>query len=145
MKFIRPCLLLFCFVFLVQLIQPAVSSAKMYTWTDKNGVVRRTYYPPPADQVKKSTSTKQSTSSHKKVRKSNVELFVTSWCPYCKQAIQYFRSKGVAVSVYDIEKDKKAAARKNKLDSRGGVPFAVVNGTRIHGYAPDQYAAALKK
>ena len=144
MKLAMPCLFLFCFVFIAQFIQPAVSSAKMYTWTDKNGVVRRTYYPPPADQIRKSSSSQQNTSSRQKVRKNQVELYVTSWCPYCKQAINYFKSKGVAVKVYDIEKDTKAAAKKKKLDSRSGVPFAVVNGTRIHGYAPDKYGVALK-
>ena len=116
-----PYLLLFIFIFAAQLFHPAVSPAKMYTWTDKNGVVRRTYYPPPADQARKSSSTKQNTSSNQKVRKNKVELYLTSWCPYCKQAIDYFRSKGVAVKVYDIEKDKTVVLTVAQRTPRKGI------------------------
>jgi len=119
--------------------------AKLYTWVDKNGVTRRTYYPPPVDQAAKKRQAGQTITKQRKITSQKVELYVTSWCPYCKKAQNYFRSKGIAFKVYDIEKNKKAAARKKKLDSgRSGVPFAVVNGSYIHGYAPDQYAKALK-
>ena len=145
MKLRKICLLLCCFTFFVQIFLPPVSLAKLYTWKDRNGVVRRTYYPPPADQVWKGKSSSTNSSTQQTVRKNKVELYVTSWCPYCKQAIQYFQSKGITPAIYDIEKDKKAAARKKKLDGRSGVPFAVVNGTPIHGYAPERYSTALKK
>jgi glutaredoxin len=145
MRFSGICLLLCCFAFIVQTLQPPEVSAKLYTWKDRNGVVRRTYYPPPADQVWREKKTSQSTPLQKPVRKNKVELFVTSWCPYCKKAIQYFQSRGIAFTAYDIEKDKRAAARKKKLDGRAGVPFAVVNGTLIHGFAPEQYTQALRK
>ncbi len=115
--------------------------SKLYTWTDKSGKIMRTYYPPPADRIQ----TKSPSSSKQSVKSQRVELYVTSWCPYCKNAKDFFRSKGIPVTVYDIEKDKKAAARKKKLDASSGVPFAVVNGVKIHGYSPEQYAEALKK
>jgi glutaredoxin len=127
-----------------QLCLVPVVSAKLYTWTDKNGVTRRTYYPPPSDQVRKGNQTQKVSSSQKR-SKNQVELYVTSWCPYCKHAKDFFRSKGIKIKVYDIEKDKKAAARKKKLDGPGkGVPFAVVNGKYISGFAPTQYSNALK-
>lgn len=138
-------LLLCCFAFAVQVFQPPAVSAKLFTWKDRNGVVRRTYYPPPADQVWKDRSSGSTTSAQKPVRKNQVELYVTSWCPYCKQAIEYFRSRGIAYKAYDIEKDRQAAARKQKLDGQDGVPFAVVNGIRIHGFAPDRYTQALQE
>lgn len=72
-----------------------------------------------------------------------VELFVTSWCPYCKKAESFFRSQGIPCAIYDIEKDSSAARRKSQLDSRNGVPFAVVNGQKIHGYSEDAYRRAL--
>jgi len=144
LKLIRPCLLLCCITLFVQILLPPVSTAKLYTWTDRNGVVRRTYYPPPANQVRKNKAPGPNSQVQQPVRKNQVELYVTSWCPYCKKAIQYFQSKGIAYKAYDIEKDKQAAARKKQLDERGGVPFAVINGTRIHGYAPDLYTQALQ-
>ncbi len=73
-----------------------------------------------------------------------VELYVTSWCPYCRKAIEFFRAKGINCVVYDIERDENAARRKRELDPRKGVPFAVVNGIKIHGYSEKAYLNALK-
>ena len=130
-------------VIIFQLCFVPVVSAKLYTWVDKNGVTRRTYYPPPADQVKKKNTGQKHSVSRKKTS-NQVELFITSWCPYCKKATDYFRSRGIKIKVYDIEKDRKAAMRKKSLDKGGGVPFAIVNGKTISGYSPEQYARALK-
>ncbi|MBU0730310.1 MAG: hypothetical protein KKE17_02955 [Proteobacteria bacterium] len=78
-----------------------------------------------------------------------VEIYVTSWCPYCKKATNYFESKGIPYVAYDIEKDPEAAARKAKLDTRGGVPFVVIRGRNtthyIHGYSVEQFEYALSK
>jgi glutaredoxin-like YruB-family protein len=118
----------------------------MYTWTDRTGKVRRTYYPPPADQVqKKRKARKPTTSRRQNVGQNKVEIYTTTWCPYCKKATQFFKSKGIPYTTYNIETDKKAAARKKKLSGRSGVPFAVVNGQKIHGFSPKAYEAALKK
>lgn len=139
------CLLLFILLGFQMVLAP-VCNAKLYTWKDRKGIIRRTYYPPPPDQVWKESQarTRATRASHPR-QKVKVELFMTSWCPYCKKAIQFFKSKGIAVQTYDIEKDRWAAARKNKLDSRGGVPLVIINGTIIHGYSPEQYEAALQK
>ena len=72
-----------------------------------------------------------------------VELYVTSWCPYCRQAIDFFRSRGINYAVYDIERDDNAARRKKELDPRKGVPFAVINGIKIHGFSEKAYLKAL--
>jgi glutaredoxin len=77
--------------------------------------------------------------------RTDVELYVTSWCPYCKQAIRYFRSRGIPFTAYDIEKDAIAGRRKSELDTRGGVPFAVINGQKIRGFSPEAYEKALKE
>lgn len=74
---------------------------------------------------------------------ANVELYTTSWCSYCKKARKFFQSRGIPFTEYDIEKDKSAARRKKRLDSRRGVPFAVINGQRIHGYSEVAYERAL--
>ncbi len=144
MKLSRICLMIFCLPLAMQLLLAAPTFSKtLYTWTDKNGVVRRTYYPPPADYAKRSKPAKKS-SSQRIAQQNQVELYVTSWCPYCKQAKQFFKSKGISYKAYDIEKDAQAAARKKQLDAKRGVPFAIVNGTAIHGYSPQRYTSALK-
>jgi len=143
MKLSRICLIICCLPLAVQLLLVSpVFSKTLYTWTDKNGVVHRTYYPPPAHYVKKSEPAKKS-SSQRTAQQNQVEIYVTSWCPYCKQAIEFFESRGISYKAYDIEKDTQAAARKKQLDAINGVPFAIVNGTAIHGYAPQKYTSAL--
>ncbi len=74
-----------------------------------------------------------------------VELYVTSWCPYCRQAIDFFRSRGINYVVYDIERDDNAARRKKELDPRKGVPFAIINGVKIHGFSEKAYLKALDR
>ena len=74
----------------------------------------------------------------------NVELYSTSWCGYCQKARVLFRQKGIRFVEYDIEKDREAANRKRQLDSKNGVPFAVINGHGIHGYSETLYIQALE-
>ena len=120
-------------------------SATSYRWVDKNGEIRVTDYPPPTGKSRAGDNKSRTvTKKRYATAQQQVELFITSWCPYCKQAAEFFRSRGISFKSYDIEKNKSAAQRKKKLDPRSGVPFAVVNGHYIHGYAPEKYQKALK-
>lgn len=117
-------------------------SAKTYVWVDQAGHTRKTKNRPRNHQVSRWIST--SNVRQKKTRQK-VEIYVTSWCPYCHKAADYFRKRNIPFKMYDIEKNRKAAARKKRLSGgRGGVPFVVVNGVAIHGYAPKRYGQALK-
>ncbi len=74
-----------------------------------------------------------------------VELYATSWCGYCKKARAFFNARGIKFTEYDIEKDARAAARKQQLDPNGrGVPFAVINGQKISGFSEALYQQALE-
>jgi len=75
-------------------------------------------------------------------QKPTVELYVTSWCPYCKKAAAYFRDKGIAFTTYDIEKDASALLRFQQYGVQG-VPLVIINGTPIAGYSIDEYDRAL--
>jgi glutaredoxin-like YruB-family protein len=71
-----------------------------------------------------------------------VEIFVTSWCPYCTKAKAYFDGKGIAYTAHDIEKDP-AAAKRFKQYGQRGVPLVVINGKAIAGYSIAEYENAL--
>jgi glutaredoxin-like YruB-family protein len=71
-----------------------------------------------------------------------VEIFVTSWCPYCTKAKAYFESKGIAYTALDIEKDPAAAKRFQQYGQRG-VPLVIINGKTISGYSIAEYEKAL--
>jgi len=148
------------------------ATAKIYKWIDENG--RTQYSDNPPQDIESSKKIKEiptyntrsessinyddktrdgGGSSHGKGinqeesqqrRAHEVELYVTSWCKYCKKARKFFESRGIPITEYDIEKDSEAALRKQNLDSRRGVPFAVINGHRIHGYIPSAYERALQ-
>jgi glutaredoxin len=79
-----------------------------------------------------------------KVKSNEVILYTTSWCSFCKKAREYFNSRNIRFTDYDIEEDKEAAERKKQLDTGSGVPFAIINGQKIHGYSPADYERALK-
>jgi glutaredoxin-like YruB-family protein len=73
-----------------------------------------------------------------------VEIYTTSWCRYCRDAKNYFHSRGIVFKEYDIEKDSQAARRHKRYNPRGGVPVTVINGRPIVGFAPAAFAQALK-
>ncbi|MGZ4994299.1 MAG: glutaredoxin domain-containing protein [Methylobacter sp.] len=75
-----------------------------------------------------------------------VDLYITSWCPYCKKAIAFMLKNNITFHEYDIERDLDAAARKESLDpDYSGVPLAVINGTIIRGFSEAKYQKALTK
>ena len=62
-----------------------------------------------------------------------VILYATSWCPYCAQTRDFFRSHSIRYTEYDIERD--SAAYKDYRKVRGnGVPVVVVGDEVIHGF-----------
>ena len=143
------------------------SIADMYKWVDENGVVHFSDTPPDdADNSDVDTLTTYSTHENNVypeennstenrdnrssptdsvLKKPKVELYTTSWCPWCKKAKAFFRSRGIVFVEYDIEKDKAAASRKAQIDRQKGVPFAVINGKGIHGYSEKAYNNALRQ
>lgn len=74
-----------------------------------------------------------------------VELYVTSWCRYCKKAKAFFRSRGIRFIEYDVERNPAAARRMRQMTSSSGVPFAVINGRAVQGYSEAAYKKALQK
>jgi len=86
------------------------------------------------------TETKQSTVSEI----AKVELYITTWCGYCRKAREFLQSKDISFIEYDIEKDPQAASRKEEISGWGGIPVAVINGQVIRGFSKATYERALK-
>jgi glutaredoxin len=76
-------------------------------------------------------------------KQPQVEVFTTTWCPYCTKAISFLRANNVPFVEYDIEKDVYAAQRMQQLAGRAGVPFAIINGQQIRGWSEGAYRQAL--
>lgn len=130
-------------LFVVTVISPAQAEVSM--WFDADGEPHYTgsetddasFIEPrkPASPANKS----QAVAPH-------VDLYITSWCPYCKKAINFMHKNNIAFNEYDIEQDFDAAARKEKLaPDYSGVPLAVINGITIRGFSENKYREALEK
>lgn len=83
-------------------------------------------YTPPKQQARESSG--------------KVEVFVTSWCGYCKKMIRFLNEKGIPHTVYDIEKDEEAARTHRELGGRG-VPVVRIGSRVVHGYKPETVMA----
>ncbi|HUH66790.1 MAG TPA: glutaredoxin domain-containing protein [Syntrophales bacterium] len=147
----------------LQICFASALKADMYKWVDENGELHITDTPPPVkssgemkvykdvpDESSPQASGAAGRSEKPKPsvetrKRAEVELYTTSWCPYCRKARDYLRSRGIDFTEYDVEKDKEAAARKKQLDARGGVPFAIINGHPIRGFSASAYERALRE
>lgn len=72
------------------------------------------------------------------------EIFVTSWCPYCRQLESLLKKNKVEYTRYDVEQDPQGARLFAELGGEG-VPLFRVGKKVIHGYDPGGILAALKE
>jgi glutaredoxin len=73
-----------------------------------------------------------------------VDVFVTSWCGYCKQLERFLDSKGIHYTAYDIEKDASALEQYKELGRRG-VPVTRIGSSVVSGYNPDAILKAIER
>lgn len=75
---------------------------------------------------------------------AHVEVFVTSWCGYCKKMVRFLNEKGIPYTAYDIEKDPGAARTYRELGGRG-VPVVRVGSHVVRGYNPEAVLSYLQE
>jgi glutaredoxin-like YruB-family protein len=150
----------FFLIFIIFILAGGVSSAEIYSWEDENGVVhysdtettttnesqpgsetQRFEYDP--ELITEILDEIKDENEEEDIQGPSVELYVTSWCSYCKKAKAFFRSRGIEFTEYDVEKDQAAAQRMQALTKSKSVPFAVINGHSIQGYSTAAYEKAL--
>lgn len=110
-----------------------------YVGDPKESGYKSPYSSPAVDAKKKDTKKPEYD------RNQEVELYITTWCGYCKKAKSFLNARGIEFKEYDVEKDESAAKRHRKLNRRGGVPVALINGKKIIGFSKASYENALKK
>lgn len=133
------------------LIASQIASAdEWYRWVDSEGRAIISRKPPPSGAHKQYRATPSQREGQSTVlkrsgrsRTTQVELYTTSWCRRCDEARAYLQQRGIPFREYDVEKDPEADRRRKALDSRSGVPLAVINGRKILGFSPGAYQQAL--
>lgn len=93
----------------------------------------------PEQTAKKETAQNKSPS----VKEKNVEIFITSWCPYCRQLETFLRSKNIKYQRHDIERDVSGKAKYDSLGG-GGVPVILIGSKVIRGFNPNEILAELR-
>jgi glutaredoxin 3 len=62
-----------------------------------------------------------------------VEVYATSWCPYCAQARQLLHSKGVQIEEIDVDARPGAREEMTARSGRRTVPQIFINQTHVGG------------
>lgn len=154
------------FVFMVSVFFLSFRArADIYQWKDDHGQTHVTTTPPPKNSLSQKVTVSEQpqprslgrSTSHFTPESSSkgplpflqpasapsVEIYSAPWCGYCKKTKEYFRSRGVAFTEYDVETNPTAAARAKSLNPGGGIPVTIVNGRTIVGYSPSRFDSAL--
>jgi len=152
------------FTIIILLLSLSLAEAEMYQWVGEDGSVTFKDTPPPASKKRKKVKVyndsgfapappqqpalevrSDNTSSGaaakpvpaKKERfGGTVEIYVTDWCGYCKQALSYMKSKGIPYVAYNIEKDSSARQRHKDLGGHG-VPLIIIGSNKMSGFSPE--------
>ena len=72
-----------------------------------------------------------------------VEVFVTDWCPHCRDLEAYLQKERIRFRKYDIEKSAKGKRILKEIGGDGGVPVTRIGDQVIRGFKPEEIEAAL--
>ncbi len=148
------------------------SAAEMYKWIDKDGALHITDYPPPGggkpmdlesiainrvgSGASRGAAGRGPTAPEDPARSParaetarareypRVEVYGTTWCAACRQAREFFRSAGVPFDDYDVDKDKEARARMNRLGGGPAIPAIVIGSQIMRGFSQEWCEMALR-
>jgi glutaredoxin 3 len=76
---------------------------------------------------------------------TQVNVYSTTWCAFCKAAKQYFDSKGVKYSDINVEEDQAAGQRIVEKTGQMGVPVIEIGDYTIIGFDRPKIDAALSE
>jgi glutaredoxin len=127
---------------------------QIYRWVDADGKVKYTTEKPPAGAASSVVQPRVSAVGGNAApagtapapvaaAKPAVKMYMTDWCPYCRQAGEYFRKNGIAYTEHNIEKSEAAKSEYRALGGKG-VPVILVGSQRMTGFSEQGMAAMLK-
>jgi len=135
------------------------ATAEIYTWTDGSGRVHFTDSPPLEAQTTQieisplNTYQSPSSDSIKNILErptddadgqTNVTLYSTTWCGYCKKARRWLRKNNIPFDEYDTEKSVRGRRDYKKMNGTG-VPIIKVGKKSVQGFSKKQITQLLRK
>ena len=76
---------------------------------------------------------------------SNILIYTTTTCPYCKMAKQYFKDQKVEYTEKDVSFDPAAQEEMIKKTGQMAVPVIDIDGKMIVGFDREAIEKALRK
>lgn len=74
---------------------------------------------------------------------TNITVYSTTWCGFCKQAMKYFDSIGVKYKDINVEQNQSAAEEMVKKSGQMGVPVIEIGDDIIIGFDKPKIDIAL--
>ncbi|MTI59014.1 MAG: FAD-binding protein [Firmicutes bacterium] len=68
-----------------------------------------------------------------KVNNINIEVYSKKWCPYCRKAKAFLKSKGFSFLEYDVEEEGRLAEMEERT-GRKSVPQILIDDYQVGGY-----------
>lgn len=140
-------------VVLVLLFAGAVAQAgELYRWVDERGVVSYSDRPPPpnvkqSQQLKGKANVvevdKESYELKQAKRLSPITLYVSACGPFCDQAMDFLKRRGVPYTAKDPSSEPEIAVELKKLTGAVDVPVLVVGGSAYKGFDADTWNRML--
>ena len=72
-----------------------------------------------------------------------VAMYMTEWCPVCRQARKWLDERGYDFVEHDVERDPRAAVFFVAVNPRGSVPTFDVGGQILIGFDPERLGDAI--
>ena len=144
-------------ILMLALLAAAAQAQQIYRWVDASGRVQYSAEKPPAGAASSLVQPRVSAvggnaaagakSPAARVERSAgrpaVKMYATDWCPYCRQAREYFARNRIPYVELDIEKSEAAKAEYKSIGGRG-IPVILVGNERMNGFTEPRMALMLK-
>jgi len=129
---------------MLALLAAAAQAQQIYRWVDASGRVQYSAEKPPAGAASSLVQPRVSAiGGNAPASRPAVKMYATDWCPYCKQAREYFARNGIPYVELDIEKSEAAKAEHKSIGGRG-IPVILVGNERMNGFSEQRMALMLK-
>ncbi|MGR8931545.1 MAG: glutaredoxin domain-containing protein [Gammaproteobacteria bacterium] len=131
-------------VFLACALSANIALSDVYRWYDENGRAHFSDRPTMddrSDAVKLPIRTYDRGSDNRESYNetdSQLVMYATSWCGYCKKARKYLKANRIPYTEYDIEKDSRAKAEYDQMGSPG-VPLFLVGDKHMSGFSEQAF------
>jgi glutaredoxin len=79
------------------------------------------------------------------MRRVQVKVYYTHWCPACTKARAWLDANGVSYSAYDVENDSSAKKTQRQLNPSGTIPTIDVDGIVLIGFSSSEFNSAVRR